>query len=457
MPGFLNKDYPNSFWVKVIFLCVCILCVFGLISIYSVTSASNVSLGISTYHDAIMQGVYILAGFLVVFLLSRFQPVSELADLFIFGFLGICFCLVLLVAIGGTEVNGAKRWLYIGSFSMQPSEFLKIALMLALVRILVQYNRGERDRSETIMWFAIAIVLPLLVLFVTQRDLGTTLICVGALFCIAYIAGVNLTLLGGIFILGVVLLLAYLMLGSDYRNGRMVFLNPWNDGEDGYGSGYNLIRAFYAISSGGLFGVGIGNSHEKYDYLYAADNDFVFAIICEETGLIGGLIVIACVVLIFISCLKIAQNTTDQEQCLILYGCAFLLLFQSALNIGCSVGALPTTGKPLPFVSSGGSAVFASFLIFGLIVNTALSSVSERSYERKRDKIEILSKPKGGNRGLGAERKRGFSSSFSSASRRSETDVKNRRSSRDSLDLELVSSKKSDSRQDRYSSYRNVR
>jgi cell division protein FtsW len=233
--------------------------------------------------------------------------------------------------------------------------------------------------------------VPLAFLFITEKDLGTTFVTGACLFALLYLSGVNRKILGTLLIGGIALICFFAFGGSDFRSERFVYTNPWDDGAGGYGSGYNIIRSYYAIASGGVFGNGIGGSHEKYDYLYAADNDFIFAIICEEMGLIGGLVVILCILTIFVCCIKIASVQSQMENKLVLYGTGLLLVIQSLLNIGCTVGVLPTTGKPLPFVSSGGSSVIASFIMLGVILNAVTHSEVVTRADRKRSKINIYS------------------------------------------------------------------
>ena len=390
MLDYFKQTYSVHHYAVVTCACAAILSAIGLVTIYSTTSASNIDAGLSPFSDVRTQALAIIGGVVLALFLSKVSLVYNWRKSLILGVWVVCFGLVCLVPIFGVEVNGAKRWLPLGPFTIQPYEFMKIAIIAMTVKILAEYRRGEIAPMNAFGRFALFVVMPLVFVFFTQSDLGTTLVCVAALFAIAYIAGISKKLLLSIVLAFIVGLAFYLFFGGDYRNDRLIFLNPWDDGQNGYGSGFNLIRSLYAIASGGLFGVGIGNSHEKYDYLYAADNDFIFAIICEEGGLLAGLLVIACVCLILICCCKIAEQMNSEEQKLIVYGAAFLLAFQSFLNIGVAVGALPTTGKPLPFVSSGGTSVLASFLLLGLILNAVNGESVRTVADKKRDRLEVI-------------------------------------------------------------------
>lgn len=387
----LLSEHTKEFFTIVIGCCVTLLCVVGLQTVYSVTSVGNVENGSSPFNDLAGQAVYLLIGLVFCIILTKLPQVFNASSVIVWGFWIVCITATLAVPFVGINVNGATRWIPVGPFTIQPSEFLKIALMLMLVKVLSEYSRGDIDFKKACIIVGTTVIVPLGFLFLTQRDLGTTFVLGATLLCLAWLAGVNFFVIAALF--GVaVLVVVFEFASGGFRSERFVFINPWNDGQGGYGSGYNIIRSYYAISSGGLFGNGIGGSHEKYDYLYAADNDFIFAVICEEMGFIGGIVVIICVLAIFFSCIKIAGLASQMETKLVVYGAGLLLLIQSLLNIGCTVGVLPTTGKPLPFVSSGGSSIIASFMLLGIILNSVFHSQVETRADKKRSKIVIYSK-----------------------------------------------------------------
>lgn len=389
------QDRGKTFWSTCMILSISVLCVIGLLEVYSTTSVANISIDKPAYWSVMMQGFYMILGLGLAIAIAKMYPIFNLNARLIWLFWGLCVLGVLAVAIIGVERNGAKRWIEVGGATVQPSEFLKIALMLVFVKILSEYDNGETDARQTLIKAGIFVVMPLVILFGLQKDLGTTLICVACLLAIAYMGGINISILLGVIIIGV-LGIAFLVFASgSFRSSRFLFIDPWNDGQNGQGEGFNLIRSYYAIAGGGLIGKGIGNSHEKYDYLFASDNDFIFAVICEELGLLGALVVIICVVMIFVSGIKLADHCGSTETKLIVLGASTLLTFQALLNIGCAVGALPTTGKPFPFVSSGGSSVVTSFMLVGLIFNCVNYPVAESVADRRRSKLQIVSSEKG--------------------------------------------------------------
>ncbi len=426
------NTHSKEAYTIVIGCCVVFLCVVGLLSIYSVTSVGNVEAGLNPFSDLGQQFFYIILGIIICVVLMKVPQLFNVSSPVIWVFWGVCLAGIVAVAAFGTTVNGAKRWLPLGPVTIQPSEFLKIALMLVMVKLLSEWIRGERDSKQTFIMVAATVGAPLLFLFVTQRDLGTSAIAGLCLFALLYIAKVDVRILGGILVLGIFGIVFFAMNASNFRSDRFVFTDPWDDGAGGYGAGYNIIRSYYAIASGGVFGNGIGGSHEKYDYLYAADNDFIFAIICEEMGLIGAILVLICILAIFICCIKIASVQDQMENKLVLYGTGLLLIIQSLLNIGCTVGVLPTTGKPLPFVSSGGSSVIASFILLGVILNAVMHSQVETRADRRRSKINIYSKDDlDGSDGLMNKQRRGRDRS--ATQRRTTTSTRATRSGRSSF------------------------
>ena len=167
-------------------------------------------------------------------------------------------------------------------------------------------------------------------------------------------------------------------------------MDPWNDGEGGYGTGYNIIRSYYALAEGGIFGVGLGNSHEKFQYLFASESDFIFAVIGEELGLVGALFVIGLFFCVLYAGLAIAERASDDIGAMIAGGATVMLVFQAFLNIACVIGVFPTTGKPLPFISSGGTSTIASFILVGLVLSVSAAPAAPSVYEQRRADLRLV-------------------------------------------------------------------
>ena len=297
--------------------------------------------------------------------------------------------LLILVPLVGVVNFGAKRWLGVGDFTIQPSEFAKVALLLLMAKIIAGMRAGDMEKKAAIVQTLVCVIVPALFLYKTQSDLGTTAIIAVGVLAVLWFGDVQARYVLGILAVGVVFVV-YSIVGTDYRSGRMVYLDPWDDGRDGYGSGYNIIRSYYAIAEGGIFGVGLGNSHEKYQYLFASESDFIYAIIGEELGLLGALAVIALFLALLVAGLRIAQGAPDDLGRMIAGGCTIMLVFQAFLNIGCVIGVFPTTGKPLPFVSAGGSSMMSSMIMVGLILSVSKAAEGQADYERRRDDLRVV-------------------------------------------------------------------
>ena len=186
------------------------------------------------------------------------------------------------------------------------------------------------------------------------------------------------------------------MFGTGYRANRWAFLNPWDDGQGGRDAGYNIIHSYYALAEGGLFGVGLGNGHEKYQYLFASDSDFVFAVIGEEFGMVGCLVVIALFLGVLYTGTLIARAARDDFSMMIAGGLTIALVFQAFLNIACAIGVFPTTGKPLPFISSGGSSILASLIMVGLILSVSRDAASSDEFDRRRSSLRVVRREEDG-------------------------------------------------------------
>ena len=176
-----------------------------------------------------------------------------------------------------------------------------------------------------------------------------------------------------------------------YRSSRFAYLDPWNDGYGGYGSGYAIIHSYYAFAEGGLFGVGLGNSREKYLYLPEAETDFIFSIVGEELGLVGAVLLIALFLVFLYAGLRIAKSARSDFGAMLAGGLTIMIVFQAFLNIGCAIGLLPTTGKPLPFISLGGSSLIATLMMVGIILGVSKEAEEKAMiHEARRDDLRLV-------------------------------------------------------------------
>lgn len=366
------------------------LVVIGVVMVYSSTSATLASEGANPFSDMVQQLGFVAIGALLMLALWFAVPYRSLmGGALLWGYYALCMALLLLTFAIGTEVNGAKRWLYIGSIGFQPSEFVKIALLMMTIRIMYDSSTGAINQRAGLTQFVGFVAVPLLFMLVTQSDLGTVVICFVGIFAVLWLGGMPgkwLAIIGGVTLAGGLVM----VFGVGYRSSRLVFLNPWDDGDGGLGTGYNIIHAYYAIAEGGLFGQGIGSSSEKYGYLFASDSDFIFAIIAEELGMAGALVVVALFLAVLFSGLRIASECPDEFGRMVAGGFAIMLVFQAFLNIGCTIGVFPTTGKPLPFISSGGSSVISSLMIVGMVLSVGRGTGQARDPKRQRDNLRVV-------------------------------------------------------------------
>ena len=370
----------------VLLVSTAILVCFGLVMIYSASSISAMTsedMGYNPFYYVQRQLGFAAAGVALAFIVSRIDYRAVVRNLQIpiwvvtIGMLAIIF-----TPIAGADAYGATRWISIGPFSFQPSEFAKITILISVSYLAQQYFIDQTiDQMEFFKKFAIAALVPL-VLILAQPDKGSTLIIVGTLLVIGYLADVDRRVLATIAVAGFIGF-AFLSLKDDYSRARVVtMLNPW---ADYYGAGYQLAQGFYAFGSGGIFGVGFGFSRQKYSYLPMAHNDFIFAVIGEELGFIGVLGLLVVFGALVWAGFKIARYAPDLTGRLIAAGCTSMFIIQAFVNIGGVLGLLPLSGKPLPFISYGGSTIMSSILMVGLLMSVSRQSrLPETEYDRQR-------------------------------------------------------------------------
>lgn len=274
--------------------------------------------------------------------------------------------LILITSIPGlgTTINGATRWLLLGSFPLQPSELIKPFLVVQSARLFSQWN--HLSVSMRVKW--LGIFATVLVGILLQPNLSTAAFCGMTIFLIALAAGLPYIQLGGTAIAGFLLAALSVSIHEYQRRRILSFLNPWADpGEHGY----QLIQSLLAIGSGGVWGTGFGMSQQKLFYLPIQYTDFIFAVYAEEFGLIGSWLFLLLLSAYATLGLLVALKAKRQIYQLIAIGATTLMVGQSLLNIGVTTGVLPTTGLPLPLFSYGGNSMIASLLAAGLLIRVA--------------------------------------------------------------------------------------
>lgn len=276
----------------------------------------------------------------------------------------VLLLLVLIPQIGKSSF-GARRWFRIGPFNFQPSEFMKIAMMIYAADYLARKKHVIREFWKGFAPLIMIIVLVCL-LIVKQPDLGNSILIACIVLSMMFVAGVKLWHLASLAVVAMVPLY-WLVFNVPYRLRRIVaFLDPW---EDSLGAGFQLTQSQIALGSGGIFGVGLGKSIQKLFYLPAAHTDFILSIIGEELGLLGTLGVVFLFIALIWQSARICKRTSDPFGYFLGVGIIAMIGLQAVVNIGVSIGALPTKGLPLPFISYGGSALVFNLMAVGLLLN----------------------------------------------------------------------------------------
>jgi cell division protein FtsW len=340
------------------------LVAFGLVMVYSATSASAaLANGDSSYYLR-KQGLYALVGvaFLLIARRSGYRSLRHLSPMLVLVSIG---SLIAVLAVGQT-INGARRWLELGPAVFQPSELAKLALLVFAAAYLAR-RPAPQTLGELIkpLGLVTGVVCALLL---AEPDLGTAITIVVMMGGVLAVSGAPGRVLGtaGVLCAGLVLAAAWM---EPYRRARLLsFLNPWDDAQ---GAGYQIVQAMIGMGSGGWFGVGLGQSVLKANYLPEAHTDMIFAIIGEELGLVGTTAVIAAYAAFAYAGFRVALGCRDPFGKRLAAGITTLVCGQAAINIAAVMGAAPLTGITLPFVSYGGSSLVVGLAAVGILLNIA--------------------------------------------------------------------------------------
>lgn len=367
------------------------LLVFGFLMIYSSSSIACLTSKDCNFDPTfylVRQLMFAGAGIVLCVVLSRLDYHTwRGTPLKVVWGLTLVALVLVYTPLAGVDANGASRWIAMGPFKLQPSEFAKVTIMLVGARIAEEYYaQATLSTKEALGLLAGGVFAPLL-LILLQPDKGTCGVLLLTLLVMCYLSGVSGRMILGIAACLLVVALVY-ALKDDYSRARILtMLDPFRDA---FESGYQLTQGFYAFGSGGLTGVGIGMSRQKYNYLPMAHNDFVFAIVGEELGFVGAVAMIAAFGLLLWAGLKVAENASDLSGRLIAAGCTSLIIIQLLLNLTGVVGIFPLSGKPVPFVSYGGSSIICSCMLVGLVTSVSLrSTLPETSHELRRRDLRL--------------------------------------------------------------------
>ena len=284
-----------------------------------------------------------------------------------FAILTVSLALLLLVLAAGTEANGAKRWFAIGGVSFQPSEIAKIAVILFDARLICAYRGKMHSFRYGVLPFAI-VAVAVVGLLVLEPHLSASIIILGVTAAMMFMGGTSLKwflLIGGIAVGG----LSLAVFGMDYSSDRIsAWLDPFADSSD---TGYQIVQSLYSIGSGGLSGLGLGQSRQKNLYLPEEHNDFIFAVVCEELGFIGAFAILCLFALLIIRGFWLAMHCRDRYSFLVCAGVSALLAMQVILNVAVVTNLIPCTGISLPFFSYGGTALWLQLAEMGIVLSVS--------------------------------------------------------------------------------------
>lgn len=352
---------------RLVLLLTFTLFTFGLVMVGSASSGSTLLQINDQWVYMQRQATFAVLGFIGMFIAMRvpLHVVQRLAR----PSLIVSAVLLLAVFLPGVShsANGATRWIRIGAFQLQPSEMIKLAVVMYLADHLAR-NPPPRHWFRDFVRSPGGVAIGLVGLIFIQRDLGSSMVTGASLIILYVLAGTNWRLLAGT-IGSAVALVVLGIVSEPYRRERFfAFLNPW---KDPHADAYQLVQALIAIGSGGPFGVGLGHSVQKIHFLPESHTDMIFAIIAEELGLFGVVLVLGCFAVLAAVGIRIAMRAPTRFASLLAAGITAMLVGQAALNVAGVVGALPLTGVPLPLISYGGSSLIISLTALGLLANVA--------------------------------------------------------------------------------------
>jgi cell division protein FtsW len=379
------------------------LVAFGLVMVYSASSARALLGSDDPAYYLKRQALYAVAGLVALVLLSRtdYRRLRHVAGPLLLA----SFVLLVAVLAVGTAVNGARRWIPLGTLTFQPSELAKLALVLWIAGLLAR-RPAPQTLGDLVRPIGL-VVGATCALILVEPDLGSALAIVIMVAAILLVAGTPVrTLATGSGIAGMLVLAAIWF--EPYRRARIFsFIDPWHDPQ---GAGFQSVQAMIALGSGGIFGVGLGESVQKIYYLPEASTDMIFAIVGEELGLVGVLAVIGAFALFAYAGLNIALHCHDPFGKRLAAGLTALVCGQAAVNVSAVMGLAPLTGVPLPFVSYGGSSLVVGLASVGILLNIAVNhgvaAVSEVPDRRRRNSRSRPARPRGRGSAQVARRER---------------------------------------------------
>ena len=368
-----TSKFLNNKVDYILVVTVLILLSIGVVMVLSASAPSSLSQNKSSYTYFLKQFGFAIVGLGIMWFTSKVDYRFYKKYYWIIYIISVAILLLVLIPGVGVEVKGARRWIklpIIGQF--QPSEVTKIGMILFYAGYLTDHKNELKDFWRGFIKPLVLLGIPILILYGIQNHLSVSIV-IAAITCVMMLmAGcrmLHFAIAGGIGVAGIA---AYLVKNltsesDSFRIDRiLVFLNPWSDAT---GTGYQMIQSLYAIGSGGLFGVGLGNSKQKYLYIPEPQNDFIFAIVAEELGFVGCAVIILLFGIFVWRGIVIAMKAPDMYGSLIAVGVTTLVAIQAIINIAVVTASIPTTGMALPFFSYGGTALVILLFAVGILLN----------------------------------------------------------------------------------------
>lgn len=357
----MNEDSVDY----ILLLAVLTLLTIGIIMIFSASSIRGEELFNDSYYFLKKQLIFAGIGIALMLIVMNidYHIFQKLAK----PMLLISLLLLVLVLIPGigSKMGGARRWLGIGNLGGQPSEIAKLALII----YIAQFYTRKIDLVQNFKKGILPILIVSLVMFgliLLEPDFGTAMLIAALAFVMLFTNGAKIWHLGAL-LLASIPAVFFIIFQEPYRKVRFLsFLDPWSDSLD---TGYHIIQSLLALGSGGLFGVGLGNSHQKFLYLPEPGTDFIFAIIGEELGFLATLLILLLYLVIAWKGLKISYNTEDRFGSILAMGITVLIVVQALMNIAVVTASIPVTGITLPFISYGGSSLIIFLFSVGILLN----------------------------------------------------------------------------------------
>ncbi|MBQ3038794.1 MAG: putative lipid II flippase FtsW [Clostridia bacterium] len=370
-PSLASRPKMHEFDFTFFTLVIIIVCA-GLVMVFSASSPRGLRIAGDSFHFVKKQLLFAVIGFAGMMIISRID--YRKYEPYVGVFMLVCLGLLVVVLIPGVGVvhNGARRWLPLPGFELQPSEFMKPVMAMFIAKIIQQKTYNPNKISGILrmaVWIGVAGVL----MFAEPHVSGAVVIC-GIAAVVMFAGGVKLRYFLACAV-PVIPTVTYILMNDPVRSKRiLVSLNPFLDIR---GTGYQSVQGLYAISSGGLFGQGLGQSIQKTSFLPEPYNDFIFAVICEELGLLGAILVIALFAALILRGIMIAINAPDTFSSLTVFGIMSHIAIQTLFNICVVACIIPNTGITLPFFSYGGTALIVLMAEMGIVLNIS-------RYSRKR-------------------------------------------------------------------------